>query len=138
MRIICVEEHTADPGLMRAGQPRMQSQAPYFTEVGALFKGNVADGDDKLPMQLAFQISGKLLSDTGTGRIEEMDKHRIDMQILSCSPSAGTRALLRRARHPGDGEVVAFRLGMAQRGRYPVAANDAVEEVRSVQKAAGN
>ncbi len=85
MKIICVEEHTSDPGLVKAGQSRLQSQAPYFTEVGTLFKGNVADGDDKLPMQLAFQTSSKLLSDIGTGRVAEMDKHGIDMQVLSCS-----------------------------------------------------
>ncbi len=46
MKIICVEEHTSDPGLAKAGRPVQQLEAPYFTEVGTDFPGRLDDGDD--------------------------------------------------------------------------------------------
>ena len=85
MRIICVEEHSVDSDLAKAGLPVRQAEAGYFTEVGTYFEGNIQDGDEKRPMAIDFQITMKLAADTGSGRIAEMDKHRIDMQILSCS-----------------------------------------------------
>ena len=85
MKIICVEEHVVDRGLAEAGRPVQQKNAPYFMEVGSCFRGNIGDGDDKLPMAIDFQITLKLAADYGSGRIAEMDRHRIDMQILSCS-----------------------------------------------------
>ncbi len=85
MKIICVEEHTIDQDLLKAGQTKQQSEAAYFKEVGISFPGKLKDGDDKRPMALDFEITAKLAAEMGTGRIEEMDKHGIDMQILSCS-----------------------------------------------------
>ena len=85
MRIICVEEHTSDQDLMKAGMPKQQAEASYFTEVGTYFDGNLDDGDNKLPMSMNFQVSSKLLPDRDGGRLAEMDKHGIDMQILSYS-----------------------------------------------------
>ena len=85
MKIICVEEHTLDQDLSKAGHTKQQSEAGYFKEVGTSFEGKIEDEDDKRPMALDFQITAKLAADTGAGRIAEMDKHGIDMQILSCS-----------------------------------------------------
>lgn len=85
MKIICVEEHTSDQELLQAGQPKQKAEAGYFTEVGDYFNGSPEDGDDKLPMTVNFQTSIKLLPETNGGRLAEMDKHGIDMQILSYS-----------------------------------------------------
>ena len=85
MRLICVEEHTSDQDLLRAGQPKQKAEAPYFTEVGTYFKGSLDDGDEKLPMTIDFQTSSKLLSDMDGGRLALMNQHGIDMQILSYS-----------------------------------------------------
>ena len=85
MKIICVEEHTVDLGLAKAGRLVQQSQAPYMSEVGTDFPGRLDDGDDKCPLSLDLQTADKLAVDTGAGRLEEMDKHGIDMQILSYS-----------------------------------------------------
>ena len=85
MKIICVEEHTSDQELFQAGQPKQKAEAGYFTEVGDYFNGSPEDGDDKLPMTVNFQTSMKLLPETNGGRLAEMDKHGIDMQILSYS-----------------------------------------------------
>ena len=85
MKIICVEEHTGDQDLLKAGQPKQKAEASYFTEVGSDFKGSLDDGDDKLPSTLNFQTSAKLLPDRDGGRLAMMDRHGIDMQILSYS-----------------------------------------------------
>lgn len=85
MKIICVEEHTGDQDLLKAGQLKQKAEAHYFTEVGTDFKGSLDDGDDKLPSTLNFQISAKLLPDRDGGRLALMDQHGIDMQILSYS-----------------------------------------------------
>ncbi len=85
MKIICVEEHTSDQDLLKAGLPKQQSEASYFTEVGSYFKGSLDDGDDKLPMSMNFQTTSKLLPDRDGGRLALMDTHGIDMQILSYS-----------------------------------------------------
>ncbi len=85
MKIICVEEHTGDQDLLKAGQPKQKAEASYFTEVGTEFKGSLDDGDDKLPSTLNFQISAKLLPDRDGGRLAIMDQHGIDVQILSYS-----------------------------------------------------
>lgn len=85
MRIICVEEHTSDPDLLKAGQPKQEADAKYFTEVGSYFNGSLDDGDDQRPKTVDFQTSAKLLTDRNGGRLATMDEHGIDMQILSYS-----------------------------------------------------
>ena len=85
MRIICVEEHTSDLDLFKAGKPKQEAIAKYFTEVGPSFNGSLDDGDDQLPKTIDFQISTKLLPDRDGGRLALMDKHGIDVQILSYS-----------------------------------------------------
>ena len=85
MKIICVEEHTSDRDLLQAGQPKQKAEAGYFTEVGTCFNGSVDDGDDKLPTTVDFRVSGKLLPELDGGRLALMDRHGIDMQILSFS-----------------------------------------------------
>ena len=91
MKIICVEEHISDPDLLRAGRPTQQAEAPYMAEVGSNFPGKLKDGDEMRPMPIDFGTSSELGADTGQGRLAQMDGHRIDMQILSCSnPPQGT------------------------------------------------
>jgi hypothetical protein len=98
MKIICVEEHVVDPGLSEAGRAVLQKNAPYFTEVGNYFGGNIEDGDDKRPMSIGFPITMKLAADYGDGRITEMDRHHIDMQVLSCSNPHRTLRSMRKCR----------------------------------------
>lgn len=85
MKIICVEEHIIDQDLAKAAQSKQQADAPYFTEVGPGYGGDIEDGDDKRPLPIDFSMTMKLAAEAGAGRIAEMDKHGIDMQILSCS-----------------------------------------------------
>ena len=83
IKIICVEEHILDGDLSSAGEAKQQAEAAYLKEAGTDFLGKLEDGDDKRPMSLDPRVTAKLALDTGAGRIAEMDKHGIDMQILS-------------------------------------------------------
>lgn len=85
MKIICVEEHIVDQDLAKAAQFKQLVNAPYFTEVGPGYGGDIEDGDDKRPLPIDFSMTMKLAAEAGTGRIVQMDKQGIDMQILSCS-----------------------------------------------------
>ena len=85
MKLICVEEHISDQDLFQAGQPKQKAEAGYLTQVGDYFNGSPEDGDDKLPTTVNFHTSMKLLSEMDGGRLAAMDKHGIDMQILSYS-----------------------------------------------------
>ena len=93
MKLICVEEHTVDTNLFKAGQPTQLAEAPYMTQVGGSFRGRLEDGDESRPLPIDFQTSSRLLADTGAERIAAMDQHGIDMQILSYSnpPQAAPR-----------------------------------------------
>ena len=82
MKIICVEEHMVDAGLAGAGP----------AEERALLHG----GRKSLPGQTKrwrrqaapgdrFSDHDEAGGDYGAGRLAEMDRHQIDMQILSCS-----------------------------------------------------
>lgn len=92
-----------DRGLSEAGRSVQQKNAPYIAEVGTCFRGNIEDGDDKLPLIINFEVTLKLAADYGSGRIAQMDRHQIDMQVLSCSnppqdtPFADEVALTRAA-----------------------------------------
>jgi len=59
MKIICVEEHIIDQDLAKAGQPRREADAPYFTEVGSGDSGAMEDGDEQrpLPMDISMTLS---------------------------------------------------------------------------------
>ncbi len=85
MKIICVEEHIIDQDLAKAGQPRREADAPYFTEVGSDDSGAMEDGDEQRPLPMDTSVTLKLAAEAGEQRLAQMDKHGIDMQILSCS-----------------------------------------------------
>jgi len=96
MKIICVEEHIIDQDLAKAGQPRREADAPYFTEVGSGDSGAMEDGDEQRPLPMDISVTLKLAAEAGEQRLAQMDKHGIDMQILFCSNSPRTR---RPSRH---------------------------------------
>ena len=121
MKLICVEEHTSDEDLLRAGQPKQKAEAGYFTEVGTYFKGNLEDGDDKLPSTINFQTSSKLLPDTDGGRLALMDQHGIDMQILSysnASQNAPTDQQVQLTRQANDRLADAVRANPSRFGGF--------------------
>ena len=101
MRIICVEEHVTDPDIARAVHPEIARQFGY---AGALCKRFQDDPDsfgDGLPHLNPVGMAMALAADGGDGRIADMDRHGIDMQVLSCSspvqlaPAADAAALAR-------------------------------------------
>ncbi|MDO5611456.1 MAG: amidohydrolase family protein [Pseudomonadota bacterium] len=82
MKLICVEEHVLDADIGRAGAPLALAQAPYLPDWGR----RVTDGktaDNSRPHVLAAAESARLGLDMGAGRLADMDRAGIDMQVLS-------------------------------------------------------
>jgi uncharacterized protein len=71
MKIITIEEHVLDPAVARASAATAQELSPYF---GAAF-----GPDSGLP----YSPSPDVLRDLDEGRLADMDKHGITLQVLS-------------------------------------------------------
>ncbi|WP_322028573.1 amidohydrolase family protein [Paraburkholderia sp. J76] len=85
MKIICIEEHTIDLPVVEAARPATLAEAPYMADWGARVKDRPDSFGDRLPhLQDPLSAVG-LARDMGAGRIAEMDKHGIDMQVVSYS-----------------------------------------------------
>ena len=90
MKIICVEEHVADPDIGRATMPALVQRASYVRDWGYVADAG-PDGEDR-PASFhderpypRFRTAFGLIHDSGAARIAELDRHGIDMQILSYS-----------------------------------------------------
>ena len=85
MKIICLEEHAIDSALAQATRQAVAAEAPYMADL----EDRVEDTPDQHPNDRPFLVSTKTTleraADLATGRLAEMDKHGIDMQILSYS-----------------------------------------------------
>ena len=85
MKLICIEEHALDGALAAVTQGAEAAEAPYRADLAG--KGAPpADGADRPQLVLGGDIKAAL-GDLGAGRIAQMDRHGIDMQILSYSNS---------------------------------------------------
>ena len=81
LKIVCIEEHTNDTGLMDIARPALARQAPYVADYGT---GYQDQPDPNGPAQCeapdrAEAIQGAPVKD----RLLEMDAHGIDVQVLS-------------------------------------------------------
>lgn len=72
LRIITLEEHYRDPAVLQASRGMSQSMSPYFAATYEPSRG--------------FSYSPPVVQelDLGDGRIKDMDKNGISMQVLSC------------------------------------------------------
>lgn len=75
MKIITIEEHLTDPGLDGTSRKYILEDAPYYAH--SLGKG------------LPYFPDFGLYADLAKQRIADMDKHGIDMQVLSCPAHSG-------------------------------------------------
>lgn len=82
MKIICIEEHAAAPEVMGVTVRKMMAMAPYM---GLQSSGNAYDAprDPHYPSRIGMEDAVRLMSDMGDGRIAEMDRYGVDMQIMS-------------------------------------------------------
>ena len=72
MRIIALEEHFADPAVAAASEPRARELSPDFPAAY-----------DPARWQ-SYSPPLEVLLDLGDGRLADMDKHGITVQVLSC------------------------------------------------------
>ena len=90
MKIICVEEHIIDHDIVQATMPALIQRAGYTKDWGYVPNGGSEPetppesfhGNRPYPL---FRTAFGLARDSGAARIAEMDRHGIDMQILSYS-----------------------------------------------------
>ncbi|WP_410574798.1 amidohydrolase family protein [Amycolatopsis sp. cmx-4-61] len=71
MKIVTLEEHYLDVAVARASAPAAQALSPHFAASFAADSG------------LPYSPSAGVLRDLGEGRIADMDRHGITMQVLS-------------------------------------------------------
>lgn len=115
MKIICIEEHAVDLDIVRASQPALRKQAPYFEHNGST-NASRRPRNPHRPTRMPMTEAVALASDLGESRIREMDAQGIQMQVVSYTAPAqlvpaGEAVLLTRtandrlaqaiARHPG-------------------------------------
>lgn len=72
MKIIALEEHFVYPPLAAAAAPCINELSPHYTATFGPDSG------------LNYSPSMDVLTDIGEGRLADMDKHGITMQVLSC------------------------------------------------------
>ncbi len=85
MKIICVEEHFADPDIARAVHPALSRLGGYMSGLCTQFQDQPDSFGDGLPHLNPVSLAMELVRDSGAGRIADMDRHGIDMHVLSCS-----------------------------------------------------
>ena len=87
MKLICIEEHALDGDLAAATSSAEAAQAGYQRDLAGRGQPTSSEIGHARP-KLVFD--GRImrgLSDLGAGRLAEMDRHGIDMQVLSYSNS---------------------------------------------------
>jgi predicted TIM-barrel fold metal-dependent hydrolase len=79
MKIICIEEHAIDLGILEAAQPALQRDAPYIGLQSSVPRPRLDNRPSAVTMKEAIELG----TDIGEGRIKEMDGHGIQMQVVS-------------------------------------------------------
>jgi uncharacterized protein len=87
MRLICIEEHAVDVPIVRASQPALDREAPYMRSPSPGRAPHSARTKER-PSLVDLSEAVRLGADLGEGRIQAMDEHGIDMQIVSYSSPA--------------------------------------------------
>ncbi len=83
LRIICLEEHTLDLGLADAtGQP-MTERFPFLRQSKGGYQDDPTKSGQDRPRLQGSKLSQAELKASLNDRLEMMDKHGIDMQVLS-------------------------------------------------------
>lgn len=101
MKLICIEEHAIDPAIAAAAQAALHDAAPYMAlqnSNGASFRRSNGQRPAVVPMDKAIVLG----CDLGQGRIDDMDSHAIDIQVVSYSTPAQLV--------PGEGAVALTQL----------------------------
>lgn len=102
MKLICIEEHAIDDTFARAAQSTMEREAPYMTQHNVSIAATAQFPGSRGPKMLPMAEAVSLGRDLGPGRIDAMDRHGVDVQVVSYStPSqlgpAGTAVELTQA-----------------------------------------
>jgi predicted TIM-barrel fold metal-dependent hydrolase len=81
MTLICIEEHAIDPAIAEAAGPVLTREAPYMRAQSSS-ASPVRPGRGRRPA-VDIREAIRLGTDLGPGRLERMDEHGIDLQVVS-------------------------------------------------------
>jgi len=84
MKVICVEAHASDAGLLEASIPAMEAECPYAANLGENIESDTPDPNTR-PRILSPEVTEELVARPIPERISEMDRHGIDLQVVSYS-----------------------------------------------------
>jgi predicted TIM-barrel fold metal-dependent hydrolase len=87
LKLICIEEHAIDQAIAQAARPVLQRDAPYMGLQSSPDAAAQTRASDR-PSLVELSEAIRLADDLGDGRIQDMDQHGIDMQIVSYSSPA--------------------------------------------------
>jgi hypothetical protein len=87
MKIICLEEHVFDNAIAQASRDVVMQEAAYMADWGSRVEDKPGTEAVPRPRLLAAKHALPLACETGKARIADMDRHGIDMQVLSHSNS---------------------------------------------------
>lgn len=84
LKIICLEEHTADPAIGRATGASLAAAAPYLADLGSRYQEPLSASGDR-PRMAAPDRAESLVAQPIDARLPAMDACGIDMQVISYS-----------------------------------------------------
>lgn len=86
LKIICLEEHILDPALLKSSAPGTVSRFPYMNlHPGEGFIDTPEASSERRPLLRALSKTVPYLLGSIEDRLQAMDAHGIDMQVLSYS-----------------------------------------------------
>lgn len=83
LKIICIEEHITDSAIAKASQKAVMAEAGYAADWGIRVEDNPSRFTPDRPRLVSAKFAVARSVESGAARIAEMDKHGIDMQVLS-------------------------------------------------------
>ena len=103
MKMICFEEHAVDSDIDEATRQIQASRAPYLADIDSQFQDVADEAHDTLPHLVTMKTATAQGLQLGAERLAQMDRHGIDVQVLSYSsapqlaPSHSVVGLAQRA-----------------------------------------
>ena len=85
MKLICLEEHAVDADIDEATRSIQVLRAPYLADVDSQFQDVADETHDILPHLVTMKEATAQGLQLGVERIAQMDRHGIDVQVLSYS-----------------------------------------------------
>ncbi|GAA1076799.1 amidohydrolase family protein [Tsukamurella spumae] len=89
MKVICIEEHVSDEAVETAARADFGKVASFLSSIS----DEVTAGDGTRPQILSLTSAAQGAADIGDARLQQMDDHGIDVQVLALGNTGATQFL---------------------------------------------